>query len=119
MEKLKYFTISLAISFIISIALLSLCATIFAYTNINDRHLESFVFGIVTISVLVGSIILSKKVNEKGLLLGAIFGLFFCLIVYLLTVILYKGFFITTVLGIYLAICMLSGIIGGVIGVNV
>ncbi|MEG2348506.1 MAG: TIGR04086 family membrane protein [Clostridia bacterium] len=119
MEKIKKFIISLFVSFLIAMILLSLCAAIFTYTNINDRHLESFVFGVVMISVLIGSTILSRKIKEKGLLIGGIFGMIFCLIIYLITVILYKGFFISNMLGIYIAVSTLSGVIGGVIGVNV
>ena len=54
MTKLKSYSMSIVISFIISIVFISLTAIIFAYTNINDRHLQSFVFGTLLVSVLVG-----------------------------------------------------------------
>ncbi len=119
MVKLKRYSFSLMTSFIVAAILLSLSAVIFTYTNINDRYLDSVVFGIVTISVLIGSLILCRKFKEKGLLYGAVFGLVYCLIIYLFNVIALDGFFVSNALGIYFSICILSGIIGGIVGVNV
>lgn len=119
MEKIKRYSISLLISFLVAIVLLIITSMIFAYTNISDKHLETFVLGIVMLSVLIGSTILLKKLKERGLLFGAIFGFIFCLIVYLINVLAFSGFFVSNTLGIYFAICILSGIIGGVIGVNI
>ena len=65
MEKLKRYTISLLISFVIAAIFLLISSIIFAYTNINDRHLNSFVLGSVMISVIIGSMILLKKIKEK------------------------------------------------------
>ena len=65
MEKLKRYSISLLISFVIAAIFLLISSIIFAYTNINDRHLNSFVLGSVMISVIIGSMILLKKINLK------------------------------------------------------
>ncbi len=119
MLKIKRYTLSLVISFIIAAIFLSLSAVLFTYTNINDRYLDSFVFGIVTISVLVGSLLLCRRFKEKGLLYGASFGLIYCLIIYLFNVLAFNGFFVSNALGIYFSICILSGMIGGIVGVNV
>ncbi len=119
MKKLKTYVISLIISFVISVIFLCVAASIFAYTNINDRYLDSCVFGIVTVSVLIGSLIIGKKIKEKGLIYGALYGLIFCGIIYFFNIIALQGFFVTNTLFMYLSICTLSGIVGGVVGVNI
>lgn len=119
MEKIKRYLISLLIAFCISITLIIITAVIFAYTNIDDRYLQSFVTGIVTISCLVSSIVLAKKIKQKGIIYGAIFGLVYCLIIYILNTCIYGNFFISNTLLVYLGVCTLSGIVGGIIGVNV
>lgn len=119
MTKLKSYSMSIVISFIISIVFISLTAIIFAYTNINDRHLQSFVFGTLLVSVLVGSTILARRIKEKGILHGAIFGIIYCLLIYIIAVIESSSFFVSNTLGIYMAICAVAGIIGGIIGVNI
>ena len=77
MEKIKRYSISLLISFCVAAIFLIISSVIFAYTNINDRHLNSFVLGSVMISVLIGSMILLKKLKEKGFLYGLIFGIIY------------------------------------------
>lgn len=118
MEKLKYYSINLGISFLIAIMFLIITATIFAYTSINDRYLNMFVFGIVALSVFIGSTLSLKKIKKKGFLYGALFGIIFLALIYLFTVIAYKGIFFTNTLGIYALICSLAGVLGGIIGVN-
>lgn len=119
MEKVKYFAINLLISFIITVLLLAVSSAIFAYTSIDDRHLQTFVFGIILLSNLVGSTLLSRKIKEKGLIYGGIFGILYCFSLYLLTSLLFNNFVVSNTLFIYLAISFISGIIGGVIGVNI
>ena len=119
MEKLKNYMISFGICIISNIILLSLGAAIFAYTNISDRYLQMYVFGTIVISVLISTIMLTKKTKEKGLLYGGIFGIAFVLLLFLVTSIAYSTFNINNTLLLYLGISFLSGIVGGIIGVNV
>ena len=119
MSKIKDYMFSLLVTFLISGVLLCLSATIFAYTNINDNYLQTFVFGIVMISVLVGATLLARKIKEKGLLIGGIFGFVYVLMIFLITSIAYTGFVFSNTLLLYLAISIVAGVIGGIIGVNI
>ena len=118
MEKVKHFIINLLIAYILTIIFLCLSATIFAYTNIDDRHLQTFVFGTILLSNLISSTLLSRKIKEKGLIFGGSFGLIYCIILYFITSLAFNNFAFSNTLLIYLAIFAISGIIGGVIGVN-
>lgn len=118
MVKIKNYTVSLLIAFVVAAIFLCVSAAIFTYTNINDRHLQTFVFGTVFISNLVGATLLSRKVKEKGLIYGALFGFIYCLLIYLITALAFTGFVFTNTLGIYVAVCIVSGMVGGIIGVN-
>lgn len=119
MVKIKNYFFSLLISFGISFVLILITSMIFAYTNIDDRYLQSFVTAIVTISCLIGTIILTKKIKQKGIIFGITFGILYCLILYFINVCMYSGFFVSNTLLVYLGVCSLSGIVGGIIGVNV
>ncbi len=118
MNRLKYYSISLLITYFIALVFLIISSAIFAYTSINDNYLDIFVFGIIGISALVGSLILNKKIKEKGILNGIIFGFIYILILYILTMLLYKGFFISNTVLMYLGISVLASCLGGIIGVN-
>ena len=119
MENIKQYTKFLILSYIIAIILLSVSSVLFAYTNINDSLINIFVFVIIVITNLIGSMLTSRKLKRRGLLVGLIFGIIYFLIIYLLTVILYTGFFVNKAVGLYLLMTTISGAVGGVIGVNI
>lgn len=119
MENIKQYTKFLILSYIIAIVLLGLSSIIFAYTNINDSLINIFVFVIIVITNLIGSTLTSRKLKRRGLFVGLIFGIIYFLIIYLLTAILYTGFFVNKAVGLYLLMTSVSGIVGGVIGVNI
>lgn len=119
MNKLKYYTLNLGISYLIALFLLFISSVIFTYTNINDNYLSTFVFVSVIISTMIGSLLMARKLKEKGILYGALFGLIYCAIIYLFTSIIYTGFFVSNTLWMYLGMSTLAGIVGGIIGVNI
>lgn len=119
MVYLKNYLMSFALSFVITLVGIGVTSCIFAYTNIADIHLQSFVFGVILLSVLIGATVLSKNLRQKGLIMGGLFGLMYCLVIFLSSAIAYTGFFFSNTLLIYLFISVLAGVIGGVIGVNI
>ena len=119
MENVKQYTKFLILSYVIAIVLLSLSAVIFAYTNINDSLINIFVFVIVVITNLIGSTLTSRKIKKRGLIVGLLFGIIYFLIIYLLSAIFYTGFFVNKAVGLYLLMTSVSGMVGGVIGVNI
>lgn len=118
MIKIKGYFFSLILAFIISSVLICLTALLFTYTNINDIYLQSFVTGIVTISCLVPSIFLTRRIKEKGLFYGALFGILYFLMLYIISACTYSSFLFNNTVLVYFGVCALSGIVGGVIGVN-
>lgn len=117
MSKLKYFFIHLGICYIMILVLLLVTSAIFAYTNINDKYLEVFVYSLIAISIFVNSIFLNKKIKCKGVIYGSLFGLFVIASIYLIGAI-FVGFSLSYAAVVYLAVGVISGLIGGVIGVN-
>lgn len=119
MVNIKNYSISLLISFLTTLICISLVSAVFTYTNIDDKHLQTFVFGIVMLSVLIGATVLARKMKKRGLIYGGIFGIMYCLILYVISAIAYTGIFFSNTLLIYLLISFLAGIVGGIIGVNI
>ena len=119
MEYIKHYTKFMLLSYIIAIVLLSLVSVVFAYTNINDSLINIFVFVIIVITNLIGSTLTSRKIKKRGLIIGLIFGIIYFLIIYMLSVIFYTGFFVNKAVGLYLLISSISGMVGGIVGVNI
>lgn len=119
MKLIKNYLIGIS-SFIISVMiLLFILSTIFAYTKIEDRFIESGIFLCLSISAFISSFILCKMIKKKGLIHGIIINIISVLIIFIISCIMNNSITITNTLGIYIAICSLSGIIGGILGVNV
>lgn len=108
------------LSFGISIiAFLIITSLVFAYTNINDVYMDSAIFLAMALSAFISSFFLCKKIKKNGLIHGVSVNLICVLIIYIISSILNGKIVITNTLGIYLAICALTGIVGGILGVNV
>lgn len=119
MYSVKQYAKYLMLSYVMALVLLCLTAVLFAYTNINDSLINTFVFVIVVITNLIGSTLTSRKLKKRGLLAGLIFGLIYFVIIYLLSALLYTGFFVNNAVLMYLGLSAIGGIVGGVIGVNI
>ena len=118
MFGIKQYTKYILLSFALAFVLLCLTAVLFAYTNINDIHMGTFVFVIVGITNFIGSILVSRKIRKRGMLLGILFGLIYFLVIYILSGISF-GFVINTSVFIYILTAILSGMLGGILGVNI
>ncbi|MDD2376465.1 MAG: TIGR04086 family membrane protein [Clostridia bacterium] len=117
MNKLKYFGINLGITCVMILLLLLVTSVIFAYTNINDKYLDIFVYCLIGISIFLNSIFLNRKIKSKGAVYGSIFGLLVIVTIYLIGAI-FLSFSLSYTVAIYLAVGVISGLIGGIIGVN-
>lgn len=118
MEMIKEYSKFLFISICMGLILVCLSACIMAYTNISDTVMPILVYTSVGISVFAGSMMLGRKVKQKGYIYGAIFGFIFFSIIYLFTVVSFKGFFANATAGIYLLTSIVSSALGGILGVN-
>lgn len=98
--------------------LLLVSSAIFAYTNLNDKYLDIFMYSSIGISVFLTSIFLSRKIKSKGIINGSLFGLLVVLIMYSISGI-FTGFNFSAIVGVYALISIMTGLIGGAIGVNI
>lgn len=103
---------------VISLILLLIYASLLAYTDISETTMTPVVITIVGISILIGSSISSFKIRKQGMLNGALVGLIYILAIYVLSSILLMGFAIGMNTIIMIAVAMLTGMVGGIIGVN-
>ncbi|MBO5476580.1 MAG: TIGR04086 family membrane protein [Clostridia bacterium] len=119
MKYLKNYLIAL-LSFAVSITLfLIIISLVFAYTNINDTFIDSAIFLAMSLSAFISSFFLCKKIKKQGLIHGICVNAISVLIIFVISCILNGSFSITNTLGIYIAICSLTGVVGGILGVNV
>ena len=77
------------------------------------------VMAIVGISILIGSSLANLKIKRKGIINGALIGLIYILIIYILSSIVTGIFGLNSNSIIMIIVSILTGMIGGIIGVNI
>lgn len=103
---------------ILSIILLTIFALLLTYTTLSESTITPVVLIITGISILAGSTISSRKIKKNGLIYGGIVGFIYILILYLASSLCLTGFSLSANSFIMLAVGVIAGIIGGIIGVN-
>lgn len=109
---------SLVISYIITLVLILFMAIIFTYTPLKEKNIPLFNTIIMIISITAGAIYLTLKIGEKGWLNGGIVGIIYYIVLVLLNYILFKDHTIDIYTTSKLIISLITGIIGGMIGIN-
>lgn len=106
------------ISIILSLILLTIYAALLSYTSISENTMVPVIITITGISILIGSSISSMHIKKQGMLNGALVGLIYMLTIYILSSIFLSSFELTVNSIIMIAVGIGTGMIGGVIGVN-
>lgn len=118
MKKWKAMLLSIGIMAVVSVVLLALSAVILGKMKVLPKGAIPILTTISgCLAVFLGGFAASGYAKEKGVLLGAGSGIFFSLCIALLSVLLFKNDFSLASAGKFAAI-LLSGSIGGILGVN-
>lgn len=113
-----YILRGVAISIISTVIFLFIFSILLTYTNISEKLINPFIIVITCISILIGSSIGNLKMKKNGLLNGAIIGGMYIVSIYLLSGIISQNFILTTQSIIVIITGIISGMMGGIIGVN-
>lgn len=103
---------------ILSVILLTIYALLLVNTTISENTMMPVVLTITGISILMGGTISSRKMKKNGLIYGAVVGFVYVLILYVASSISMVGFSLSANSFIMLGVGVITGIIGGIIGVN-
>ena len=119
-EKSKFINLLKGSITAIVITLISLVifSTVLANTNINENTIIPVIIAVTAISILIGSIISVSKISKKGLLNGALVGLIYITIIYLLSSLVNGNFSFDLNSLIIIISAIIAGMFGGIIGVN-
>lgn len=103
---------------VISLIAVFIYALILTYTNVSENTITPVIIVIAGISILIGSYISNLKIKKQGMLNGALVGLIYMLFIYITSSITFTGFNLNMNSIIMILVGMITGIIGGIIGVN-
>lgn len=106
------------ISLLMTLILLIIFATILTYTNVPESTISTVIIIITAISILIGSMISNRCIRKNGLLNGGLVGAIYLIIIYLISSILNGHFSLNLQSIIMIILSFITGILGGIIGVN-
>lgn len=115
---IKDIIIGVAISFISTMLLFLIFACMMANTSISENLINPSIIILSGISIFFGAGIASKKVQKKGIFVGAAIGGIYIILMYIISSILSGNFSINMYSVMMILISILMGGIGGILGVN-
>ena len=98
---------------------LSSYAAILSFTNISETTIVPVVIVLTGISLLIGSSISTIPIKKQGMLNGGLVGLIYMLVLYIISSIILGNFGLNINSIIMIAVGVLTGMVGGIIGVNI
>lgn len=107
-----------AFAVVLTLILLLIYSAFLTYTKLNESTMPVFIIGITAISILIGSLMSSVNIRKNGIVNGALVGLIYIVVIYLLSSIATKTFSLNMYSIIMIIINTVAGAIGGIIGVN-
>lgn len=107
-----------AFSIIITLIGLLIYSIILSYTNVAETTMPTIIIIITAISILIGSTISTSNIKKNGIVNGMLVGIIYIVTIYLLSSIITENFLLTTNSIIMIIASVLTGALGGIIGVN-
>ncbi len=103
---------------ITSAILLLFFAVLLCYTSLSENTMLPVVLVVTGISILIGSMVSTRKIRKNGILNGGMVGFIYIIILYLISSLFLAGFSLTFNSFIMVIVGVVTGMIGGIIGVN-
>lgn len=106
------------LSYGISLLLLFIFSVLLTYTSISESTIAPVILVITIISIIIGSSISSSKIRKNGLINGGVIGFLYIIALYLISSLMQTGFSLNLYAILMIVFSILSGMIGGIVGVN-
>lgn len=108
----------LGVSYLFTFISFIIFSIILTFSNLSDTTIPSIILIISILGIIIGSATCTKNAASNGLLWGATTGIIYCLILYLLSSVLFVGFSFNLSTFYLILSSILFGGIGGIIGIN-
>ncbi len=120
-EGIQYFKLfikSLFVSLLLSLVGIFILSLLVSLTSLKESVIGPVVIFISTISILIGGLMIAQKTKKKGILHGALVGLSYMLLLYVISSLTNMHFILEFNSIIMILFGILGGAIGGIFGVN-
>lgn len=105
-------------SIVITLIGLLVYSIILSYTSVSESTMPATIIIITAVSILIGSTISTSNIKKNGIVNGVLVGIIYIAIIYLISSIVTGNFLLNTNSIIMVIASVLTGALGGIIGVN-
>ena len=109
---------SLILSILLTFIALLLLSAVLNFTDVSENIISPSIIVISSVCIMIGSFIVSKKIKEKGILNGAILGILYMFVLYIISSIANGSVALNVSSMAMIGIGIIAGIFGGILGVN-
>jgi putative membrane protein (TIGR04086 family) len=109
---------SILLSYLVTFAFFFVFAIILTYTSLSDSTIPTLNSIVMIVSIAVGGGYMAAKVNKKGWLNGGLIGLIYIIILAIFRILADGGMDFSSYFFVKLIISIITGAIGGMIGIN-
>lgn len=102
----------------ITLMMILILSIILSVSNIKENVIMPTVIFISSFSILIGAFLVSKRIDQKGIIYGSALGLIYMVVLYLISSILNFDFSLNGNAIVMIVFGVIGGAIGGVLGVN-
>ena len=106
------------ISIVLTLIFLFIFSLVLTYSDVQENVISPVIIIITGISILIGSSIATIKIKKNGILNGAIIGGIYILLIYTISSLVNTNFALNTTCIIMIISGIVTGMIGGIVGVN-
>mgnify|MGYP004664497485 FL=1 len=114
----KHIIQGILISLITTVIILLIFSILLTYTNLSENIIDTVIIIATAMSILIGSSFVNLKLKKNGFINGAIIGAIYMFILYLISSILNWNYVLNLQSIVMIALGVIFGILGGIIGVN-
>lgn len=118
LEYVLFILKGIALAYIVTLIMMLIFSLFLTYTSLKESMIPVLNTIIMIGSIVLGSIYLTLKVGEKGWLNGMIIGVLYFIILLLLNKLIINDLNLSIFSFTKLLISIVTGIIGGMIGIN-
>jgi len=108
----------IAIAYLVTVPMFVIFAFFLSNTDFPDKFIPSAVIITTLVSIIIAGWTSTRKIKSKGWLNGGIVGFIYMAILYLVSSLAYRNYSINRHVIIMLVIGVISGAIGGILGIN-
>ena len=106
-------------AFLFTFVFIIIFSFILANTDISDNTIKPALIGMTVLSLSFNSFKTLKKIKSKGIIYGAVIGLIYLFTIFIISLFLNSGVNFSMYSYIVMIACVLSSMIGGILGVNI